>query len=321
MGHRTNWQSWLVFELAISLSTLGVFQLHSASTAGSEDRLASGKRLVVDAHRHVGWGGFLGDYPVEELLKEMRDRGVDRTVILPMGEMPKSPEENTQMEKEINKANDDYFNKGITSDEVKKLQSLRVDHSYVIGALRQHPDKLVGVYMLNPWLGKVELEAAEKSVRKQGFRGLKLHPMGNSFRADDAVVDPVLKLARRLRVPVMFHTSYGLGTEPARVAKVAARFPDVDIIMYHAGIGEHYRDAIKGAQQHRNLYIDTAHAEPAILEAILDQAPPRQIVFGTDAPWGKWKTKFELVRNASASRPGLQGLVMGENIARLMRLR
>jgi len=225
------------------------------------------------------------------------------------------------MEAEVNKANDDYFNKGIVTEAVKKLRSDRVDHTYVINALRQHPDKLVGVYMLNPWLGKGELDAAEKAIRHQGFRGLKLHPMGNSFRADDAVVDPVLRLARRLQVPVMFHTSYGLGTEPWRVAKIAERFPDVNIIMYHAGIQPHAADAIKAAKEHRNIFFDTAHSEPDILKAVLEQVPPEQIIFGTDAPWGKWKTKFELVRNSTAARPDMQRLVMGENIVRVMRLR
>lgn len=322
MRRKPTRHTWSVAAVAISIIALvGATLLHGADAKARKTEAASRKSLVIDAHRHVGPGGFLGNYRVEDLLKEMQTLGVDKTVILPMGEMPKSAEEDQRMQAEVEKANDDYFNRGIISEEVKKLQSDRVDHSYVINAIRQHPDKLIGVYMINPWLGKVELDAAEKAVRRQGFRGLKLHPMGNSFRADDAVVDPVLRLARRLRVPVMFHTSYGLGTEPGRVAKVAERFPDVNIIMYHAGIQPHAADAIKAAREHKNIYFDTAHAEPEILQAVLEQVPPEQIVFGTDAPWGKWKTKFELVRNATASRPDVQRLVMGENIARLMRLR
>src|SRR6202034_2890107 len=151
---------------------------------------------------------------------------------------------------EVDKANDDYFRSGIISDAIKKAQSQSVDHAEVLEAVHRHPTRLIGVCIINPWLGKRELEAAERLIREQGFRGLKLHPMLHAFPADHEVVDPVLKLARRLDVPVMFHTSFGLGTEPARVANVAGRFPDVKVIMYHPGIGEFYKDAIKAARAH-----------------------------------------------------------------------
>ena len=150
---------------------------------------------------------------------------------------------------------------------------------------------------------------------------MKLHPQGNAFHADNKVVDPVLKLARKLKVPVMFHASFGLGTEPSRVAKVAARFPDVNIIMYHPGIAEFYKEAIQAAQEHANIYLDTAHAKPAALRAFLDQVPPEQIIYGCDAPWGKWASKFDLVREATGAKPEVQRLVMGENMARVLGLR
>lgn len=304
-----------------ALGAHSVIGLSDTSPQRAQSKSATQKALVIDGHRHVGDGGFLGDFPAGDLIAEMDRLGIDKTVILPMGDMPKTAEEDNRMLAEIEKANDDYFKKGFISDEVKKLQCARVDHAEIIRAIHQYPTRLVGVYMINPWVGEPELEAAEKAVRSEGFRGLKLHPQGNSFPADHEVVDPVLKLARRLGVPVMFHTSFGLGTEPARVAKVAARFPEVSVIMYHPGIGEFHKDAIKAARQHRNVYLDTAHAEPAVLQAFLEQVPPKQIFFGTDAPWGKWAVKFELVRTATESRPDVQRLIMGENIARLMGLR
>ena len=221
----------------------------------------------------------------------------------------------------MEKANDDYFNRNIVGDVIKKLQSDRMDHTEVINAIRLYPSRLVGVYMVNPWLGKPELREAEYAIQDRGFRGIKLRPVLNAFRADDAVVDPVLKLAGRLKVPVMFHTSFGLGSEPERVAKVAARFPEVNVVMYHPGIGESYKDAIKAAKEHHHIYLNTAHAKPAALQVFLDQVPVERIIYGSDAPWGAWATMFDLVRKKTKVRPDVQRLVMGENVTRLMGLR
>ena len=280
------------------------------------------KPLVIDGHRHVGDGGFLGDkFRAADLIDEMDQLGIDKAVILPMGDMPDSAEEDSSTLAENERANEDYFNRGTVSDLIKKLQSDRIDHTDIVNAIRLYPTRLIGVYMINPWIGEADLEAAEHAIAEQGFRGMKLHPQGNAFHADNKVVDPVLKLARKLKVPVMFHASFGLGTEPSRVAKVAARFPDVNIIMYHPGIGEFYKEAIQAAQGHANIYLDTAHAEPAALRAFLDQVPPKQIIYGCDAPWGKWASKFNLVREATQAKPEVQRLVMGENMARVLGLR
>jgi len=280
------------------------------------------KPLVIDGHRHVGDGGFLGNrFSASHLIEEMDRLGIEQAVILPMGKMPATAEEDKRKLAEMEKANDDYFNRNIVGHAIKKLQTDRMDHTEVINAIRLYPTRLVGVYIINPWLGEPELQAAEYAIEQRGFRGLKLHPVVNAFRADDAVVDPVLKLAQRLKVPVMFHTSFGLGSEPGRVAKAAARFPDVNVVMYHPGIGEFYKDAIKAAKEHRNIYLDTAHAEPAALQAFLDQVPAERIIYGTDAPWGQWAKMFDLVREKTKARPDLQRMVMGQNVARLMGLR
>ena len=306
----------------VAVATLGTgmrshLRVAMAQTAGVPQR-----PLVIDGHRHVGDGGFLGDkFRAADLVEEMDRLGIDKAVILPMGDMPATAEEDSRLLAENEQANVDYFNRGIVSELIKKLQSDLVDHTDIIQAIRLYPTRLVGVYMINPWVGEPELQAAKHAIEKQGFRGMKLHPQGNAFHADNEVVDPVLKLARQLKVPVMFHTSFGLGTEPHRVGKVAARFPDVDVIMYHPGIREFYKEAIEAARKHANIYLDTAHAEPKALRAFLDQVPPEQIIYGCDAPWGKWATKFDLVREATQTKPDMQRMIMGENMARVLRLR
>ena len=318
---RSNPSSFRATLWIVSAATFGAFLCWGLPAALAQTSAELPKPLVIDGHRHVGDGGFLGDkFRAADVIEEMDQHGIDKAVILPMGDMPASGEQDSRRLAGKERANDDYFNRGIVSDLIKKLQSDRVDHTEIVAAIRLYPTRLIGVYMINPWIGEPELQAAEYAIAEQGFRGMKLHPMNNAFHADNDVVDPVLKLARKLNVPVMFHTSFGLDTEPARVAKVAARFPDVNIIMYHPGIGEFYKGAIQAAQGQANVYLDTAHVKPAALQAFLDQVPPEQIIYGCDAPWGQWASKFDLVREATRLNPEVQQLVMGENMARLLSL-
>lgn len=283
------------------------------------------KVWVIDAHRHLGNAGFLGNFPADQLIAEMDKLGVDKTLILPMGNVAKTREEDSRMNDIVNQANDDYFNKGIVSFEVRKLQGYRWDHTEVIAAIRKYPDRLSGVYMINPWLGKADLDEAERAIRQLGFCGLKLHPMANAFRADDEVVGPVMKLASRLGVPVMIHSCFGVGTEPWRGAKLAARFPDVNIILYHAGAHltgspRLVEGAIKAAQEHRNIFLELSDTQEDDMREILEQVPAEQIIYGTDAPWDKWSTRFAIVHRLTDSRPDVQQLVMGMNMARLLKL-
>ena len=194
---------------AVILSAGLRLMLAGNSATFAQTQAHTNKPFVIDGHRHVGDGGFLENrFSTSHLIEEMDRLGIDKAVILPMGEMSTTAEEDQHKMVEMEKANDDYFNRNIMSDVVKKMQSDRMDHTEVINAIRLYPSRLVGVYMVNPWLGKPELQEAGNAIQNRGFRGIKLHPMLNAFRADDAVVDPVLKLARHLKIPVMFHTSF-----------------------------------------------------------------------------------------------------------------
>ena len=52
------------------------------------------KPFVIDGHRHVGDGGFLGNrFSASHLIEEMDHLGIDKAVILPMGEMPTTAKE------------------------------------------------------------------------------------------------------------------------------------------------------------------------------------------------------------------------------------
>ena len=191
--------------LSILVAAMSVQSLSAAPEGPTPSVVPDAQKpLVIDGHRHVG--DAKSDFSVSNLIEEMDRLRIDKAVIQPGGNVPKVKtkewlEEDDRGLAEYEKANDDYFNRGIINDFIKKAQSERVDHSVVVNAIRRYPSRFVGVYMINPWIGEPELLLAEHAIKKQGFRGLKLHPQSHAFPADDKVGDPVLKLAERLKAP------------------------------------------------------------------------------------------------------------------------
>lgn len=123
------------------------------------------------------------------------------------------------------------------------------------------------------------------------FVGMKFHPEFNQFAADDKSVDSYLELCRQYGVPAVFHCGGPASlSSPARIYKVARRFPTVPIVLYHMGFGGGHDSAIDVVSQSKakadaQLYLETAQADPdAVLRAV-KKVGSKRVLFGTDATY------------------------------------
>jgi predicted TIM-barrel fold metal-dependent hydrolase len=111
-------------------------------------------------------------------------------------------------------------------------------------------------------------------------------------------------------------------THPFRAAKVAARFPELKILLAHmggVGVPTLHDAAIEFAQQHANLYlIASASKARAVLKAIGTLGAER-VCYGSDTPFALMHV--ELARFSAMLRdctPAERALVMGESLMRLL---
>jgi hypothetical protein len=133
-----------------------------------------------------------------------------------------------------------------------------------------------------PRLGVDRAEDAERLL-DAGFRGLKFHPHLDQRPADDPAMDPFLALARRYRVPVQVHSAVDEPSRPERVAALAARFPDVPVVMIHAGLGIHDRRVVLELARGRpNLYLETSWLSADGIVAAMEAVDSSRTLFGTD---------------------------------------
>jgi hypothetical protein len=138
---------------------------------------------------------------------------------------------------------------------------LWVDDQYVADYVAAHPDWLIGFLSLDPTQPGWEDELSYGHAVLQ-LRGVKLMPMYAGFRPDEPRLDPLWHYAQRHRLPVLLHTGTTFLSQaplectlPRHLDPVAARFPDVRIIMAH--LGHPYEgECVVTARKHPHLYAD-----------------------------------------------------------------
>ena len=93
-------------------------------------------------------------------------------------------------------------------------------NDYVAGIVRGHPEQFIGFASVDPWKGKAAVLELERSVNELGLKGLKLHPVHQSFFPNDPRFYPLYEKAAELGVPVLFHSGFA-GAGPGLPGEVA----------------------------------------------------------------------------------------------------
>lgn len=121
-------------------------------------------------------------------------------------------------------------------------------------ACAAHPGFLFGYAVPNPYDESCDLSRYfEKDI---GFRGIKVHgDMQGSMPLNDDRYHHAYELADKLRIPVLFHA--WLPSEVEAAGEVAKRWPNVPIILGHAGMTAKPA-ALAASKAHDNIFIDTA---------------------------------------------------------------
>ncbi len=153
-----------------------------------------------------------------------------------------------------------------------------------------------------------------------GAAGIKLHPRAEDFDLDTEELDDVFALAHERRLPVLVHAGRGIPALGRHALSVLERYPDVRLILAHAGICD-LAWIWRAVSDHPNLFFDTSWWSTADLFALYTLVPPRNLLFASDAPYGT--TSFGAMMNLRlALQAGLSDeavrLVFGGQMARML---
>ncbi len=170
-------------------------------------------------------------------------------------------------------------------------------NDFAAGIARHAPDRLIPFGGVHPRCTKDPGGEVER-LREMGIRGLKIHPPHQEFAANaylDALpgLAAVYGKAQELGMPVMIHTGTSVFpgarnrfADPMPADDVAVDFPDLTLILAHAGRPLHAETAFFLARRHPNVHLDISGIPPKRLLDYLPRLPQiaDKVLWGTDWP-------------------------------------
>ena len=185
-----------------------------------------------------------------------------------------------------------------------------------------HPE-FIGFITLHQDLTEQEVINEVELALANGMRGVKLHPDFQKFNIDDECAE---KFYRAIggRLPILFHVGddrYDYSA-PARLVKMAKKYPEVNFIAAHFGGYRCWADAdiYVGLE---NVYFDTCSSLPFIsteeAKRLIDLLGADRFFFGTDFPM--WSSVEELERFRKIPLTDSEReMIYSKNIKRLLGL-
>jgi uncharacterized protein len=153
-------------------------------------------------------------------------------------------------------------------DEYSSVHETFIPNELVANLAERHPDRFIPFFGADVLKGMDAVRELEQWVRGRGFRGLSLRPFMIGLPADDRRYYPLYAKCVELGIPLSIHSSANwtevsvsdLG-HPRHIDTVAADFPELEIVMSHAGY-PWVLEAVLLAWKYPNVYLELAAHRP-----------------------------------------------------------
>ncbi|MBQ3512206.1 MAG: amidohydrolase family protein [Lachnospiraceae bacterium] len=221
--------------------------------------------MLIDMHTHIG-GAKVGFVMSEDMiLQEMEKYHVDYCIVS-NGDSAEFDHELNPLPKEFQVSQKDSF-----------LRTIQF--------ARRNPGKIGIMPWIKPATEGMD-EELEQLIRENRdiVKGIKVHPFhSNTFFHSDRM-EPYIELAQKYELPVMSHTGGCEAADAKYVYEMALKYPKVNFIMAHMGLGTDNKDAINLMEKADNLYADTAWVPVSSTIEIIKRFGSKRIFFGSDSP-------------------------------------
>jgi predicted TIM-barrel fold metal-dependent hydrolase len=209
-------------------------------------------RRIVDAHCHIGRSLQSGvEISEEALLGTMASHGVATALVMPQP---------------------------YPGPEVAPI------HDRIAHLAERQPGRIHGIANLSPLVGEAAYRReVERCVRELGFRAVKLHPLGHAIAPNSPRAEIVFALAKELGVPVIVHTGTGIPQAlPALAIPPALAYPDVTVVLAHAGFAVYTPEALVAAQLCPNVILEPSWCMPHQIAEMVRSIGAERVLFGSD---------------------------------------
>ena len=189
---------------------------------------------------------------VEEMLSVMDAAGVDRSLLIPF----------------------------------PVVEDYRREHDGIGSAVRAYPDRFAGAACLDPFMPESKYRDEVKRCRETyGFCALKFQPQFQGLNPVSARSDFLFETALENGLTLVCHTGAGAPFAlPSLFIHPARRYPDLQIVLGHAGGGIYSLEAAVAATVCPNIFIELSTLMPHAILEILSHVGSDRLMAGSDLP-------------------------------------
>lgn len=248
--------------------------------------------MIIDGHAHIGT--YSKFYPlrirtVDQTIDAMDRAGVDKMVASHLESFCYDPESG---------------NRRLKDD------------------IARYPDRFIPFFNVHPRYVKQASDEIMCYAGDLGWRGLKLHPEYQKYKANCIEVKRVIEQAAKYNCVVLYHSGddfVGSLCSPLMIADVAKDFPETPFIMGHMGVSD-WPGAIEAASECENIILDatTCIANYGMVEYAVKFIGKERIIWGSDFPFYPLELGLSKIIDSELDEESKQ-FILGPNIERIMK--
>lgn len=207
--------------------------------------------IVINSHAHLGPCKVFGlNFTEDDLIRAMDDNQVQKAIVQPF---PGAPD------------------------------PIEV-HNRIAQMARRYPGRIYGLASANPHMEKQKYaDEITRCVEELGFVGVKLHTIGHAVIPISEDGGLVFETAAKLNIVVMVHTGAGIPFAlPSLCIPRARQYPEVRVILAHAGAGFFTAEAHVAAKECPNIYLETSWCFSDDVQWLVNDLGAEKVMFGCD---------------------------------------
>jgi predicted TIM-barrel fold metal-dependent hydrolase len=164
------------------------------------------------------------------------------------------------------------------------VEDYRAVHDEIGDALRHHSDRFTGAACLYPFLPESEFRREiRRCVEEHGVRALKLQPQFQPLNPLSSRSDFLFETALEHDLTIIVHTGSGVPFAlPSLYIRPARAYPQLRIVLGHAGGPTYYLEAVVAASVCPNIYIELSSLMPHHITDVCAHVPASRLMVGSD---------------------------------------
>jgi predicted TIM-barrel fold metal-dependent hydrolase len=239
--------------------------------------------------RSLGGSGMRATHTAANLVREMDEMGITRSVLLPIDFPVLSHNAETALD------------------------------------VASKSDRIVGFGSVHPWSRGLARKLDAQIAR--GARGIKVHPAVQCVRPDDPRAIRLYRLCGERGIPVLWHCGpVGIAprlgeylTQVRFYEKPIAQCPRTTFILGHAGALQ-LDLGVALQRRYPNVWLETASQSLPGVREIVERADTTRVLMGSDWPFYHQAISLSKVLIATEGRAEVRRAILWGNAARLLRV-